>query len=110
MWIASKFGWFSIVKKTDGWHVRARIRQDLENLIRAADICKRWTIIETPKADYRYRIIVTEEGLNKIFLFLKKSIDYPNFKSEIASNLTQWTKCHAYHRIWSEMACFQENG
>ena len=47
MWIASKFGWFSIVKKTDGWHVRARVRQDLETLIRVGDLCKRWTIIET---------------------------------------------------------------
>lgn len=107
MWIASKFGWFSIVKKTDGWHVRARVRQDLENLIRAGDICKRWTIIETPDADYRYRFIVGKVGINRVFDALERSVDYPNFKAEIAALPDQRHKLRAYHEIWEKMAALQ---
>ena len=103
MWIASKFGWFSIVKKTDGWHVRARVRRDLENLIRAGDLCKRWTIIETPDADYRYRIIVGKVGIARVFDALNRSIDYPNFKSQIAGAPDQIAKSEAYHQIWHIM-------
>jgi len=36
MWIASTLGFFSIVKKQDGWHVRARQRR---NSATAAGLC-----------------------------------------------------------------------
>lgn len=41
MWLATKYGWFSIVQKQapdDGeaavYHVRARVKQDLEHLVK----------------------------------------------------------------------------
>jgi hypothetical protein len=107
MWIASKFGWFSIVQKTDGWHVRARVRGDLENLIRAADICKRWIIIETPHADYRYRFVVGKVGIRRVFDALCRSVDYPNFKSQISATDDQRDKLYEYGQIWKMMAQLQ---
>ena len=38
MWIASKYGFFSIVKKKEGFHVRGRSLKDLKNLKKAASI------------------------------------------------------------------------
>lgn len=108
MWIASKFGWFSIVKKADGWHVRARVRQDLENLIRAGDLVKAWKIIETPEADYRYRFIVGKVGIGRVFDALNRSIDYPNFKSKISATEDQRDKLYEYGQIWGMMAQLQD--
>jgi hypothetical protein len=101
MWIASKYGFFSIVKKADGFHVRARVRHDLENLCAAL----KWhddNIKCATDADYRYRIITDELGLTFIFGTLENSIDYDNFKTEIASG-EQADKLPVYHRIWTEM-------
>ena len=38
MWICSKLGFFSIVKKDDRWHVRARARVDLKALKKATGL------------------------------------------------------------------------
>ena len=32
MWIASKYGFYSIIRKDDGFHVRGRLKGDLKNL------------------------------------------------------------------------------
>ena len=64
MWIASKLGFYSIVQKTAGeWHVRARRRADLVNLLDAScpePAATADRIEESPAADYRWRIIVTD--------------------------------------------------
>ncbi len=107
MWIASKYGWFSIVEKNPGvFHVRARVGNDLKNLVRAASIAA--TIEYWPDADYRYRIIISRQQRNKVFQALQSSIDYPNFKSEIAKTPDQCDKLSAYHTIWATMAAFQD--
>lgn len=103
MWIASKYGWFSIVRKEDGFHVRARDKADLEELLQAWDGA---TEIETwPGADYRYRVRLTDPGLLADLLeVLGNSIDYPNFKSMIRASESQKAKLGAYHEIWATMA------
>ncbi len=108
MWIASKLGWFSIVEKEKGqFHVRARVRKDLENLIKASRIVS--MIQEWPGADYRYRVIVNRKHLHQIYGALESSVDYRNFKSEIAVTPDQCDKLGAYHTIWAQMAALQED-
>lgn len=111
MWIASKYGWFSIVKKNDGFHIRARKKLDLAALM-VAIIQYRvggaddYRIIETPKADYPCRIIT--DNIKPVMRLLTKTIRYSNFKSEIAANPNQKDKLVCYHDIWAIMRRYQQ--
>ena len=112
MWLATKFGFYSIVQKQaldDGgspcFHVRARVRTDLENLLTATGLQRE--ILEWPDADYRYRIIIDAEDLTHLMLVLVENLDYGNFKSMIAATPEQRGKLHAYHEIWEVMARLQ---
>jgi hypothetical protein len=108
MWIASKHGFFSIVDKADGFHVRARVRRNLENLKKFAGLRSSHAISESRMADYRFRMIVGPEALVSIFTAFQASIDYPNFKNEIASRPDQRSRLDSYHKIWAEMAAHQD--
>src|SRR5439155_23367808 len=81
MWICSKLGFFSIVKKgqPDTWQLRARSENDLRTLLNAASL--KTGILSTPRADYAFRAVVGTEDLSRLFAVLVYSIDYPNFKS-----------------------------
>ena len=103
MWLATKHGFYSIVQKAPGeFHVRARVRQDLENLLTL--VGKDMVIQEWPAADYRYRTIVAQRDLTEIMAALALSLDYPNFKGQIARSPDQRVKLDAFHEIWAIMA------
>jgi len=107
MWIASKFGFFSIVRKgEDQFHVRARVRTDLENLLVAADLDEK--IHESDLSDYKYRLVVGHDAVRKITSALAETLDYPNFKNKIAETPSQESKLGAYHQIWEIMYGEQE--
>ncbi len=109
MWIASKLGWFSIVLKEGHYHIRARRREDLENLL--AGFSQGFPEIEEwPGADYRFRVRLPDSGnlIEKVFATLCCSVDYGNFKNEIAATPDQRHKLHAYHQIWATMAALQD--
>ena len=109
MWLATKHGFYSIVQKSaDEFHVRSRVRKDLENLLQLTD--RRAPIHDWSGADYRYRIIVTKAGFTEVMAMLATSLDYPNFKSAIARTPDQRDKLDAFHRIWAIMAHLQEAG
>lgn len=108
MWIASKFGFFSIVAKGEEFHVRARVKQDLEQLL--TEIKLHEPVQVWLGADYRYRVIVGATDIPTIFQKLAESIDYNNFKSMIEANPAQRAKKYAYNRIWSVMYQVQEEG
>ena len=106
MWIASKFGFFSIVRKNPGeCHVRARIREDLENLIAASEI--EAEISTREESDYRHRVIVEENVVEKIMATLAETLDYDNFKSMIMRTPSQSEKASTYADIWAMMYGFQ---
>lgn len=109
MWIASKHGFFSIVLKEDGYHLRARVRKDLENLLAATDSTALPEIETWPSADYRFRVRLDSSQFAPIWKTLGESIDYPNFKSEIAKTSDQRDKLHTYHEIWSLMMRHQSS-
>jgi len=86
MWLFTKYGFFSIVKKQfkeddPPFQIRSRESGDLKNPCRLCELEKE--IIHTPHADYHYRITVDQLDLNKIMNCLEDSIDYDNFKSMI---------------------------
>lgn len=120
MWIFSTYGFFSIVKKPDhrtgaiAFHVRARRRQDLENLIgaraayRSSDAIGLEDIVDTPEGDYCSRLILTAYAWGTFAEVLFSSVDYANFKTEIAATPDQVDKLGLLNRIWSIMADYQE--
>jgi len=108
MWIATKNGFFSIVKKEDAYHVRARVKGDLERLLDAAkrndDFTGDYPIESWPDADYRYRIRLQEgRDYRTLFQVLGESVDYNNFKDKIADTEHQSEKCDAYSTLWSNL-------
>lgn len=111
MWIASKYGFYSIVRKDGHFHVRARRKKDLVNLQREGNWGRKLKIEEWPQADYRWRIRIPSDSdeICTVFAALCGSITYTNFKSEIAANPDQREKIGAYHEIWHQMAAFQES-
>lgn len=102
MWLMTKHG-FSIVQKQPGeFHVRARVRNDLENLVArvplpAADIHS------SQATDYTFRIIVGKEDVRKLMQFLGDSLDYSNYKDTVARTPDQQAKHDAYASVWHTM-------
>ncbi len=109
MWLATQHGFYSIVQKApDQFHVRARVRRDLDNLLRL--VGSSVPVYEWPAADYRYRIIIGRRQLIDMMAALALSLDYPNFKEKIASLPDQRPKLEAFHEVWEIMAGLQQNG
>lgn len=109
MWIASKYGFFSIVKKKQTWEIRARKKSDLENLIKHALAPTGFTVLTTPQADYRWRVVLHRSiDVAGLFAALADTIDYSNFKNMVKDQKDQADKLPAYHRIWGEMNFYQE--
>lgn len=107
MWIASKIGFFSIVTKDGHLHVRARLRRDLENLL-ALPGFPQASIESWPHADYRWRIRLDLGAAGVVLGALAETVDYPNFKSEVACRPDQRGKLSAYHHLWHELLAIQE--
>lgn len=113
MWLCTKLGFYSIVLKApDEVHVRARFKKDLDNL-RAAVIrdidksARRWKVIRTEPADYRYRMIVSTVSLQAIMQVLAMSLDYSNFKGVISVTQDQRDKMDAYFTFHHDMERLQ---
>lgn len=109
MWLFTQFGFYSIVRKQDGIHVRARVRKDLENLKKAAHLDGDILDWRKPKpggskADYPYRIILTDNAaLRRIMRVLADTLDYPNFKSQVEATPDQNQREAAYFKVWDVM-------
>ena len=107
MWIASKHGFYSIVLKDDGLHVRARNRGDLVNLCAAARFPFN-QIMATPCGDYTYRLILKRprhaKEIERMWAALANSIDYPNFKEAVGQRADQRGRLQVYAEFWATMA------
>jgi hypothetical protein len=114
MWIFSRHGFYSITQPKTGpngaspdryLQIRARIRQHLEELRTLVPALRRRRIIETPEADYRFRLVVPRTVGLKVIAVLSYSIDYSNFKDQI--------KDRQYHgaalAVWHTMFRLQES-
>jgi hypothetical protein len=107
MWLFTPSGFLSIV--ADQQHpghalVRARVREDLEAF------CERTGApapTETPERDYRFRTTVRFAVLAADLAQQAGTIDYPNFKAEVASR-QGYDRARRYGRIWSVTHELQE--
>ena len=107
MWLATKMGFFSIVINTrntnenDAFIVRARKREDLNIAFPQKQV------IRTTDSDYAVRVQCSQVELNQLFQDFASTIDYPNFKGEIAKTESQKDKVSFYSKIWSIMNEYQ---
>jgi hypothetical protein len=101
MWLMTKHGFYSIVQKKPGeFHIRARVRKDLENLVQRVPLAGA-KILDTKSADYAFRIIVGKGEVLSVMEFLGETLDYSNFKSKIARTPEQEQKHDVYADVWS---------
>lgn len=103
MWLFTELGFFSIVKKSPGcWHLRARCREDLDNIV-ALNLPGQVEVAESFKgSDYPWRILLNTRQKSALFVRLSK-IDYGNFKGRISEIPEQRDRLRMYHTVWAEM-------
>ena len=103
MWIFSQDGFFSVVRKPEGFHVRARRKQDLVNVGLIP-------LQSYSGSDYPWRSIFRDRiELLKLLDKLGNSVDYPNFKSRIGQRPDQKDRLGDYHKIWALMGKVEES-
>ena len=98
MWVFTTSGFVSAVYKDGAIQVRARDRKSLEPLAKQAGAA----ITATPLADYPYRIAITNEQFAGWLNQQALSIDYKNFKSEIA-DIRGYDFAKPLNQVWSVM-------
>ncbi len=93
MWTFTRYGFYSTVQARDATgkyelpgvlSVRARLRSHLEALTERFPefLPPAGAIIETWRADYRYRLLVDRYDWADVVSELAREIDYTNFKNE----------------------------
>lgn len=103
MWLFTVHGFYSLVAKDGGYHLRARVKQDLANIKRLTRV-KAEVVKSFEGSDYPWRMILTEAEKEVIMRKLSDSIDYGNFKGAVGQRADQAVKLPAYHRVWATMA------
>jgi UDP-3-O-acyl-N-acetylglucosamine deacetylase len=98
MWVFTTSGFVSAVYKDGALQVRARDRRSLTPLAKQTGA----EIIATPLADYPYRIAITNEQFSKWLSQQVMSVNYKNFKSEIADT-RGYGFAKPLNQVWSVM-------
>lgn len=108
MWLATQYGFYSVVRQPDGDDVlvRARVKNDLINLVHLAQLDAE--IIETEGADYPFRAVISAAQFEQVMAALAQTLDYENFKHRIGALPDQWHKDEAYGRMASAMRAMEE--
>jgi len=114
MWIMTTMGFFSVVqsaRRLDGRDevmVRARCEEDIAGFVASLDGAPwstpldRGPVIDTPRADYPFRVIVKREAFARWLAGEVMRLDYGNFKNEVAK--TDPDRSHGpYMRVWSAL-------
>lgn len=113
MWLYLQEGFYSIVHKPpckkNEILVRARCREDIEKLKGLLSDKYEFSgkIIESPKADYAYRMIVSREIMAAFMATTAMELDYDNFKDTIPSSDT--LRHDAYFDCWEAMYEWQRD-
>jgi len=97
MWISSRVGFVSIVQdkyERGKWAIRTRNRKDAE----AVSAVVGAPVLDTPKGDYEYRVVVSKRKLKKFMLYLSGTVDYRNFKATMTGD-TKRSAVH--HKAWT---------
>jgi len=114
MWIATKFGFYSMSNKKayqfpeyeSVIHVRGRSEDDMKRLIneiRGLSLKIIPEISMREDVDYTYRIFIHPNDLPKVLARLGNSVDYTSFKGMIGESKHQKHKLNAYCQFWYDM-------
>lgn len=109
MWLVTKFGFFSVVRKPDDGPgmltVRARVKSDLVAL-RDGYLPTLGSITSSEGTDYRFRARVAKAALAEAVGKIALDVDYANFKDEVAVRQGQG-RATAYGRVWEALRGLQ---
>lgn len=109
MWLFTQYGFYSVAQhneNSDAFLVRARIKNDLENLLRLTQI--ETPISETPRAEYAYQVLLSRAEWERTSQILACAVDYPSFMDHVYDLPDQCTKTVAYMNIWTTMKSITE--
>lgn len=113
MWVASRLGFFSIVRDlrdASAVQVRARRRAHLDALRRlAAEAGVRMDApISTPGRDYPWRVIVADRHLPTLLAALAADVEYTNFKAAVGREDPD--AAAVYGRVWAALMALDDRG
>ena len=124
MWLFTKYGFFSVVSaRADGaaktkridpskFMIRSRNREHLVNLMSDTDVGRLLDnpeIIETPDADYPYRIIVDRGRWIAAIAILVGMTMEDNFKKSVRTAMPDDQEFHkALNTVWGVMRNYQQ--
>jgi len=104
MWLFTQYGFYSVVQheeNPEAFLMRARVKNDLENLLKLTQI--ETPISHTPRAQYAFRVLLSQAEWNRIAQVLTRAVDYPSFTNRISELPDQSTKNAAYGSIWNAL-------
>lgn len=113
MWIYTKTGFFSVVHKVpcnkNELLVRSRSKVDIDKLQKLLKTKYQFSgeVIDTPKADYAYRMIVPREIFASFMSSAVMELDYDNFKNTIRGK--DYQRHDAYMKCWEAMYEWQRD-
>jgi len=108
MWIFTKHGFYSVVKKgcaDDELLVRSRQKADLINLGKKLGI--KIQIRDGAGSDYRYRSVLKKVDLAKYLAETVSELDYSNFKDTVPKR--DFLRQEAYLRCWEALLDWQQS-
>ena len=104
MWLFTKAGFFSVVKKggkpDKPLCIRSRVREDLENLREMEPSLDEVT--EEAGTDYPYRIYATYGQVQTLMALMVEDVTYSNFKDVVAKQ-QGYERAHLYGEVWGVM-------
>ena len=113
MWLYLRTGFYSVVHKApckkDELLVRARAREDIDSLRKLLKDRYKYEgeVIDSPNADYAYRMVVPREAFALFILNAAIEVRYDNFKNTIRSK--DYKRHDAYMRCWEAMYEWQRD-
>lgn len=107
MWIFSKSGFFSIVKKDGAIQIRARHPEHLQRLVREYELDV--DLILTPDADYCSRVVIDADSFPDLMARMARDVDYSNVKTAVGKTLQdpvmEGVMVNAWRLLWNFQAC-----
>lgn len=106
MWLMTTEGFFSAVADRDDDDfvlVRSRARVDSDRLAAAVDGAE---VLETPHADYRWRVRIRRASWRSYVAAQALAIDYDNFKNAVAKRQGV-ERAHVYGEVWGALLQLQ---
>lgn len=113
MWIYLKTGFYSVVHKPPCEKgellVRTRSKVDMDKLQKLLKTKYQFDgeVIDSPKADYAYRMVVPRNVIAEFLSAVVTELDYKNFKDSIGGN--DYQRREAYMRCWEAMYEWQRD-